>query len=110
MIDTHGSPGSIEWAGKNISGKELGQKLNAAGFNGSAPGARVDVIACNSATGGFFSPSVAQGVANETGATASGGRALGNSALLGHLGVSGLVSGMPSGNPPGGLKVNGFGS
>ena len=32
------------------------------------------------------------------------------SAILGHLGMSGLVSGMPSGNPPSGLKTNGHGS
>lgn len=110
MIDTHGTPGNVEWAGQNISGSELGDKLNAAGFNGNAPGARVDVIACNSATDPIFGRSVAQSVANRTGAEASGGRALGNSAILGHLGMSGLVSGMPSGNPPSGLSTNGYGS
>ncbi|AKT37022.1 PAAR-like domain-containing protein [Chondromyces crocatus] len=110
MIDTHGVPGQIEWAGQDISGTELGDRLNAAGFNGSAPGARVDVIACNSATKPRGGQSVSQAVANRTGATTSGGRALFNSSFLGNQGWSGLVSGMPSGTPPSGLRVNGFGS
>jgi len=100
----------VEWAGKNISGSELGDKLNSAGFNGAVPGARVAVVACNSATDPIFGQSVSQSVANRTGAETSGGRALGNSAILGHLGMSGLVSGMPSGNPPSGLKTNGYGT
>jgi RHS repeat-associated protein len=109
MIDTHGAPGSIEWDGGYINGTDLGDRLNAAGFNGSAPGARVDVIACNSATSPRGGPSVSQAVANRTGATTSGGQALFNSSYLGNKGWSGLVSGMPSGNPPSGLRVNGMG-
>ncbi len=109
MIDTHGAPGSIEWDGSYINGTDLGDRLNSAGFNGSAPGARVDVIACNSATSPRGGPSVSQAVANRTGATTSGGQALFNSSYLGNKGWSGLVSGMPSGNPPSGLRVNGMG-
>jgi RHS repeat-associated protein len=109
MIDTHGAPGSIEWGGNYINGTELGDRLNAAGFNGRAPGARVDVVACNSATSPRGGPSVAQAVANRTGATSSGGQALFNSSWLGNRGYSGLVSGMPSGTPPTGLRVNGLG-
>jgi len=109
MIDTHGVPGQIEWDGSYINGTDLGDRLNGAGFNGSAPGARVDVIACNSATRPRGGQSVAQAVANRTGATASGGQALFNSSFLGNRGWSGLVSGMPSGSPPSGLRVNGWG-
>jgi len=110
MIDTHGAPGTIQWGNQWIDGTALGNNLNAAGFNGSAPGARVDVIACNSATSPRGGVSVAQGVANTTGAQASGGRAFFDSSWLGNKGWSGLVSGMPAGNPPSGLRVNGFGS
>jgi hypothetical protein len=77
IVVSHGDPGSIEWNGtkKSIGGKELGKQLNAAGFNGAAPGAKVEIASCNGATKPVFGPSVAQGVANTTLAPTSGGKA-----------------------------------
>ncbi|WP_437878907.1 PAAR-like domain-containing protein [Sorangium sp. So ce513] len=119
VIDTHGWPGSVEWAGQRISGAELADKLNAAGFNGRTPGTRVDIVTCNGGTKpSLFGRSVAQAVADRTGATTSGATAVGvpgvaSAAQMGNAGASGLVSGMPtglgSGSAPGGLHVNGGG-
>jgi RHS repeat-associated protein len=119
VIDTHGAPGSVEWAGNNITGSQLADKLKGAGFAGG-PGTRVEVIACNSNTspGGLFGRSVAQAVADRTGATTSGASAVAigdqNATQTGNAGTSGLLSGMPtglgSGNPPGGMAVNGGGN
>ncbi|WP_437819245.1 PAAR-like domain-containing protein [Sorangium sp. So ce1078] len=77
IVVSHGDPGSIEWNGKkkSIGGKELGKQLNAAGFNGAAPGAKVEIASCNGATKPFFGPSMAQGVADTTLAPTSGGKA-----------------------------------
>src|SRR5262249_7030565 len=75
-----------------ISGKTLGDKLNAAGFDGARPGAKVDVLSCNAATPPFLGgTSVAQAVANRTLADATGPRAIGGSALLGTFGLSGAT-------------------
>lgn len=77
IVISHGDPGSIEWNGKekSIGGKELGKQLNAAGFNGAAPGAKVEVASCNGATKPFSGPSMAQGVADTTLAPTSGAKA-----------------------------------
>ena len=58
-----------------MTGSQLAQKLNGAGFDGSAPGANVAVAACNSATPGASTPSVAQDVADGTGAETFGAMA-----------------------------------
>lgn len=119
VIDTHGAPGSVEWNGNYITGSQLADNLRGAGFTGG-PGTRVEVIACNSNTspGGLFGRSVAQAVADRTGATTSGASAAPvgtqNATQAGNSGASGLLSGMPtglgSGSAPGNMNVNGGGS
>lgn len=53
------------------TGDEIGEQLRNAGFKGK--GKRVDLLACNGATPGMNGePSVAQGIANQTGATTWG--------------------------------------
>jgi len=115
VIDTHGSPGQVEWGGQYISGSELASRLKGAGFTGGS-GSRVEVVACNSATPpGMFGRSVAQAVADRTGATTSGARAAAipgsmGATEAGNQGLSGLLSGMPtgagSGSAPGGMTVD----
>ncbi len=83
------------------------------------PGARVEVVTCNGGTKpNFMGRSVAQAVADRTGATTSGATAKGvpgvaSAGQMGNAGASGLVSGMPTGlgcgNAPGGLHVSGGG-
>ncbi len=72
VVVSHGDPGSIQWGSGNASGSQVAAALNGAGFNGKAPGAQVAVVACNSATPGILSQSVAQGVATGTGAQTFG--------------------------------------
>jgi len=75
IVNSHGSPGSVTFGNDSVNGQQLAERLNAAGFDGSQPGAQVAVTACNSATPGTNTGSVAQGVANGTGATAFGAQA-----------------------------------
>jgi RHS repeat-associated protein len=75
MVVSHGSPGSVGWNGGRANGEQLAQALNGAGFNGKQSGASVAVVACNSATPPAGSSSVAQGVADGTGASTSGAMA-----------------------------------
>jgi RHS repeat-associated protein len=97
IVVSHGSPGGIGWGpdrpiigAKSISGEELGQKLNAAGFDGKQPGAKVDVVSCNAGTKPLLGgTSVAQGVANSTGASTTG--AVANNRLLGALSLGGTT-------------------
>ncbi len=93
IVNSHGSPGSIQWAGGSANGSQVAQSLNAAGFDGSRPGAQVSVTACNSATPGFLSQSVAQGVATGTGAQTFGARS--NSPLRTNLGIESPLPGYP---------------
>ncbi|MBK8256718.1 MAG: DUF4150 domain-containing protein [Polyangiaceae bacterium] len=78
FVTTHGAPGGAQWKGtpKNwATGDEIGKSLADAGFK-NKKGARVDMTVCNSATPGQGgAPSVAQGIANQTGATAWGAKA-----------------------------------
>lgn len=95
IVVTHGAPGSLAWGKpgggtRSVNGEQLGDMLNNAGFDGTAPGAKVDVAACNGGTPGLFGGnSVAQGVSNRTLADASGARA--NNRVLGALSLQGTT-------------------
>ncbi|MFO0588751.1 MAG: PAAR-like domain-containing protein [Polyangiaceae bacterium] len=76
IVSSHGSPGSIGFGSAGqINGQQLAQRLNAAGFDRTLPGARIAVAACNSATPGAGTPSVAQGVADGAQVPTYGARA-----------------------------------
>ncbi|WP_437624563.1 PAAR-like domain-containing protein [Sorangium sp. So ce1151] len=77
ILSTHGAPNTVEWGNGYIDGRQLGQQLTAAGFRGQKRGRkrRIELSACNSATPAAGNgPSVAQAVADETRAVASGAR------------------------------------
>lgn len=77
IVSTHGAPNLVEWGNGYIDGRQLGQRLTAAGFRGQKRGRkrRVELSACNSATPAAGNgPSVLQAVADETRAIASGAR------------------------------------
>ena len=76
VVSGHGAPGAVTFGSAGmINGNDLAQRLNNAGFDGSQAGAKVAVAACNSATPGTSSESVAQDVADGTGARTYGARA-----------------------------------
>jgi RHS repeat-associated protein len=103
IVISHGAPGGISWGPHrpiigppSISGEQLGDILNNAGFDGTQPGARVDVLSCNAATPGLLGgDSVAQGVANRTLAETTGARA--DNRLLGALSMTGTTATRGSG-------------
>jgi RHS repeat-associated protein len=70
-IDAHGVPGRAMFGGQSIDGTQMGSQLTAAGFRGG-PGSQVVLGVCNGATPGQNESSVAQQLANQTGATVGG--------------------------------------
>ncbi|MBN2194096.1 MAG: DUF4150 domain-containing protein [Polyangiaceae bacterium] len=98
----HGAPGMVEMGkgligSRMVSGATLGKTLNNAGFDGSQPGANVEIASCNGATRPLIGRSVAQGVADATLATTEGAQA--NHRLLANLGIghSGAASTLSDG-------------
>ena len=107
IVNSHGAPGSIDWNGGSANGTQVGNSLAAAGFDGSKPGAQVSVTACNSATPGSSGPSVAQGVANATGAQTFGARS--NDPAATRAGTPSPLPGENTQNPAGTMFVGGDG-
>ena len=76
IVSGHGVPGTCSFGSAGqLGGADIAKRLNAAGFDKSQPGAQIAMSACNSATPGVSTPSVAQAVADGTGVKTFGAKA-----------------------------------